>query len=229
MPRVPASPARRNQRFQGWSASRFTRALTLALRLQAPVNNVSLECAETRQRRRLPTPSPMDRLLPANCVRPLLAPGVGVHADGAAEGRGARTSTLVPMGTALIAAAASVLAVLVSVVGTVINSRNDRALTHQEVDLLTKLQPDSKAARELHAVIEARINSWYGRAYKTRRGRRAGGPKQLVARSNSWLWPILVSFGLLYFTFGLMYFLLVLIDPVALKAVLDAIIRNITS
>lgn len=58
------------------------------------------------------------------------------------------------------------------VVGQLLTSRNDRALTHQEVDLLAKLDPASKAARDLNGVIEARVARWHKKAYKKdRQGR----------------------------------------------------------
>ena len=63
-------------------------------------------------------------------------------------------------------------AIVVAVVGIVVplvNSRNDRVLTDQEVDILRKLDPNSKAAKELSAVIEARVSQWYQRAYRVQK------------------------------------------------------------
>lgn len=62
--------------------------------------------------------------------------------------------------TALIAAVATVIAAIIAVVGQMISNRNDRALAHQEVDLLKKLSPDSDAATHLEMVIERRIGQW---------------------------------------------------------------------
>jgi uncharacterized membrane protein YbjE (DUF340 family) len=64
------------------------------------------------------------------------------------------------MGSAAIAAMASVIVVVIATVGQVISARNDRALAHQEVDLLKKLQPGSKAATDLETVIGKRIGGW---------------------------------------------------------------------
>ena len=48
-----------------------------------------------------------------------------------------------------------------------VNSRNDRVLTDQEVHILKKLDPNSQAAKDLSAVVEARVSRWYQKAYKT--------------------------------------------------------------
>ena len=56
-----------------------------------------------------------------------------------------------------------IIVALVTVGGQWLNGRNDRALTHQEVDLLAKLNPDSLAAAQLRAVIQDRINRWHVR------------------------------------------------------------------
>jgi type II secretory pathway component PulL len=61
---------------------------------------------------------------------------------------------------ALITAVGLVLVSIVSVTGQWLTSRNDRTLTHQEVDLLKKLDPDSGAAADVTAVIQSRIASW---------------------------------------------------------------------
>jgi hypothetical protein len=69
---------------------------------------------------------------------------------------------------AVVAAIASVVVVVIATVGQLISSRNDRALAHQEVDLLKKLQPESKAAADLELIISTRIRSWRGRREASR-------------------------------------------------------------
>jgi hypothetical protein len=64
------------------------------------------------------------------------------------------------MAPELIAAIASVVVIVITVTGQWINSRNDRSLTSQDVDIWKKLDPDSKAARDLIHVIEFRIAKW---------------------------------------------------------------------
>jgi hypothetical protein len=64
---------------------------------------------------------------------------------------------------AVIAAIASVVVVVIATVGQLISSRNDRAMAHQEVDLLKKLRPDSQAATDLELIISKRIGSWRGK------------------------------------------------------------------
>ena len=44
--------------------------------------------------------------------------------------------------------------------GQLISTRNDRALAQQEVDLLKKLRPESRAAIDLEVVISSRIGKW---------------------------------------------------------------------
>jgi hypothetical protein len=67
---------------------------------------------------------------------------------------------------------------LLSVVGAVlvasgavqlINSRNDRAQAHQEVDLLLKLDPTRDTANQLNQVVQARVQSWHAKFYKNTR------------------------------------------------------------
>jgi uncharacterized membrane protein YraQ (UPF0718 family) len=72
------------------------------------------------------------------------------------------------MGPNLIAAIASVLVIAITVIGQWINSRNDRNLTNQEVDILKKLDSNSTAARELSQVIQFRIAKWHRRIAKSR-------------------------------------------------------------
>jgi hypothetical protein len=72
----------------------------------------------------------------------------------------------------LIAAAASVIVIVITVIGQWISSRNDRNLTNQEADLLQKLDSHSSAARELSEVIELRISRWRRRMTAWSRTRR---------------------------------------------------------
>ena len=76
------------------------------------------------------------------------------------------------MGSNLIPAVVTVIGIIIGVIGQWINSRNDRNLTNQEVDILTKLDPNSSAARELSKVIEFRVAKWYGKILKSRRAER---------------------------------------------------------
>ena len=57
----------------------------------------------------------------------------------------------------LIAALTSVVVIMSTVIGQWIRSRNDRTLTHQELDILKKLDPTSQTARDLSEVLQARI------------------------------------------------------------------------
>ena len=68
----------------------------------------------------------------------------------------------------LVAAIASVSVIAITVIGQWINSRNDRSLTNQELDILKKLDSNSMAARELSEVIHFRITKWHRRIAKTR-------------------------------------------------------------
>jgi hypothetical protein len=68
----------------------------------------------------------------------------------------------------LIAAIASVSVIAITVIGQWINSRNDRILTNQELDILKKLDSNSTAARELSEVIQFRIAKWHRRIAKAR-------------------------------------------------------------
>jgi Flp pilus assembly protein TadB len=61
---------------------------------------------------------------------------------------------------AAIAAASSVVVILITTVGQWLSNRNDRALAHQEVELLQKLQPNSRTAKDLEQVIASRIDAW---------------------------------------------------------------------
>jgi hypothetical protein len=72
------------------------------------------------------------------------------------------------MDTNLIAPIASILVIAITVIGQWINSRNDRNLTNQELDILKKLDSNSTAARELSAVIQFRIAKWHRRIAKSR-------------------------------------------------------------
>jgi hypothetical protein len=76
--------------------------------------------------------------------------------------------TLLFMVPALIALIGVAIATAGQLVGQFISARNDRALAHQEVDLLKKLQPGSQAAADLEIVIRTRIGKWRGRHEKRR-------------------------------------------------------------
>jgi hypothetical protein len=78
------------------------------------------------------------------------------------------------MGPNLIAAIASVIVIIVTVIGQFVSSRNDRNLTNQELDILKKLDPNSPTARELSEVIQFRVAKWRRRITKSRRRLRSG-------------------------------------------------------
>jgi hypothetical protein len=61
------------------------------------------------------------------------------------------------------AAIASVIVIVVTVIGQWINSRNDRTLANQELDILAKLALSSGDASQLHEVIRFRIAKWHQR------------------------------------------------------------------
>jgi hypothetical protein len=73
------------------------------------------------------------------------------------------------VGPNLIAALTSVVVIMITVIGQWISSRNDRNLTNQELDILKKLDPNSKTARDLSEVIQARIAKWRQRIAQSRR------------------------------------------------------------
>jgi hypothetical protein len=50
-----------------------------------------------------------------------------------------------------------------------INSRNDRSLANQEIDILKKLDPNGAEAHQLSEVIQSRIARWHWRASESRR------------------------------------------------------------
>jgi hypothetical protein len=78
------------------------------------------------------------------------------------------------MSDAFLTALVPVIVALVTVVGQRLSGRNDRAQTHQEVDLLAKLDARSRAASNLNQVIEDRIEDWHRRAHRrTRESSRA--------------------------------------------------------
>src|SRR5215203_682111 len=72
------------------------------------------------------------------------------------------------MSDAFLTALMPVIVALVTVVGQRLSGRNDRAQTHQEVDLLAKLDARSRAASNLNQVIEDRIEDWHRRAHRRR-------------------------------------------------------------
>jgi len=78
------------------------------------------------------------------------------------------------MSSAFLAALVPIIVAVVTVVGQRLSGRNDRAQTHQEVDLLAKLDPRSPAASNLNQVIEDRIEGWHRRTLRrTRESSRA--------------------------------------------------------
>jgi hypothetical protein len=77
------------------------------------------------------------------------------------------------MSDAFLTALVPVIAALVTVVGQRLSGRNDRAQTHQEVDLLAKLDRKSLAAINLNQVIEDRIAAWHRRTRESHRAVRA--------------------------------------------------------
>jgi hypothetical protein len=94
----------------------------------------------------------------------------------------------------LIAAFASVIVIVITVIGQWINSRNDRAVTNQELDILEKLDSNGVAARELSEVIEFRIAKWHQRttSKSARRLRRV-----IVVLAVGWI-LLLLTLILLY-------------------------------
>jgi hypothetical protein len=69
---------------------------------------------------------------------------------------------------ALITSVATLIGVVIVTVGQFVSARNDRALAHQEIDLLKKLQPDSPVASDLEMIIRKRIGKWRGRYEESR-------------------------------------------------------------
>jgi hypothetical protein len=74
----------------------------------------------------------------------------------------------------LIAAIASVIVIIITVIGQWISSRNDRNLTNQELDILKRLDPSGPTARELSEVIQFRVAKWRRRIAKSRQRLRSG-------------------------------------------------------
>jgi hypothetical protein len=66
----------------------------------------------------------------------------------------------------LIPSIGVVLVAVIGLLGQLATSRNERSFTNQEVDLLQKLDPKSKVAKDLSEVIEARVSGWHRRFYK---------------------------------------------------------------
>ena len=86
------------------------------------------------------------------------------------------------MSEALLSTLGLIIVAVVTVVGQWVSSRNDRALAHQEVDLLKKLDdPKSSAAVDLKAVIEDRLRVWKKRAQPSYRLLRTGYMTLFVA------------------------------------------------
>jgi hypothetical protein len=61
---------------------------------------------------------------------------------------------------ALITSITGLIVAVIVTVGQFLSARNDRALAHQEVDLLKKLQSGSQAAADLEMIINKRIDRW---------------------------------------------------------------------
>jgi hypothetical protein len=68
---------------------------------------------------------------------------------------------------ALIALVGVLIATAGQLIGQLVSARNDRALAHQEVDLLKKLER-GQAAADLEAIINSRIRKWR-RSYEVTR------------------------------------------------------------
>ena len=86
------------------------------------------------------------------------------------------------MSEALLSNLGLIIVAVVTVGGQWVNSRNDRALAHQEVDLLKKLDdPTSSAAVDLNEVIEERLRVWKKRARPSYRLLRTGYMTLFVA------------------------------------------------
>src|SRR5215218_2794955 len=87
----------------------------------------------------------------------------------------------------------AIVVALVAAAVSVVNSRNDRAMSNLEADLLKKLDPESEVARQLHAVIEARVTDWYRKAYKIKKTPTGDKPvKRRTAAVVGWLLIILI-------------------------------------
>jgi len=95
----------------------------------------------------------------------------------------------------------AVVVALVAATVSVLNSRNDRAISNLEADLLKKLDPQSEAARQLNAVIEARVNGWYRKAYKIKKtstGEKPVRRRNIAAIVVGWLLIILFLVPFVY-------------------------------
>jgi hypothetical protein len=92
------------------------------------------------------------------------------------------------MAPTIITVVGLILVALISLAGTLLTTRNDRALSHQEVDLPKKLDPESRAAKDLSLVIEAGVNRWYKKYYKpvvATSDRKPVARQRTVARADS--------------------------------------------
>jgi hypothetical protein len=104
----------------------------------------------------------------------------------------------------LIPVVGAVLVAVIAAAGQVINSRNDRAQAHQEVDLLRKLDPTSDAAKELAAVVQARIGRWHRKFYKDTP--KLEGRRRLAPNLDFWMPVIAAIFITIVVGFLLGYF-----------------------
>jgi len=99
-------------------------------------------------------------------VRALASSGFGPHSRYSDGSHRSRSPRLWRVWSVLIPMVGAVLVAVIAAAAQVINSRNDRAQAHQEVDLLRKLDPTSDTAKELAEVLQARIGRWHQKFYK---------------------------------------------------------------
>jgi hypothetical protein len=92
----------------------------------------------------------------------------------------------------LFAPLATVVVISITVVGQWISSRNDRSLTDQELEILSKLERDSKTAKDLSAVIETRIARWRQRMAESR---------HIAWRAVRWTLASLIIYGFSIYVF----------------------------
>jgi hypothetical protein len=104
----------------------------------------------------------------------------------------------------LIPVVGAVLVAVIAAAAQVINSRNDRAQAHQEVDLLRKLDPTSDTAKELAAVVQARIGRWHQKFYK--HTTKLEGRRRLAPNLDFWMPVVAAVFITIVVGFFLGYF-----------------------
>lgn len=71
-----------------------------------------------------------------------------------------------PGWTYVLAFAGVLLVAALGIVGLWLPLRHERTLANQEADLLAKLDPASQPAKDLKAIIEARIGRWHKQMFK---------------------------------------------------------------